>query len=115
MGTNQDIHLTLLQLFQNASGILGSAGTAQIFQGNREPLQSMLEGLVMLIGKHRGRHQHSHLLSITGRLEGSADGNFRLTESHISTHQTVHRPTAFHVFLHVSRSLALVGRIFIKE
>ncbi len=75
----------------------------------------MLEGLVVLVSQHRGRHQHRHLLAIASSLEGCTDGNLRLAEAHIATHQTVHRSAALHILLHLLRSLTLVGRIFIEE
>ena len=65
----------------------------------------------MLIGQHRCRHQ----LRIAGCLESCSHSNFRLTETHIATDQSVHGAGLFHIGLHVVRSLQLVGSVLIQE
>ena len=69
----------------------------------------------MLIGQHRCRHHHRHLLRVASRLECRAYGYLGLTEAHIAAHQTVHRATALHIGLHIIGRLQLVGRILIEE
>ena len=69
----------------------------------------------MLISQHGGRHQYSHLLTVASSLESSSYGNLRLSEANIATNQTIHRSATLHVFLHLSRSLSLIGGILIKE
>ena len=69
----------------------------------------------MLIRQYRGGHQHSHLFIVAGSLEGRTYGHLRLTESHITTYQTVHRTTALHIPLHILCGFQLVGGILIEE
>ena len=69
----------------------------------------------MLISQHRGGHKHSGLLAVGSSLKRSAYRHFRLAESHIATHQAVHRAFALHVGLHRLRRLQLVGRVLIDK
>ena len=69
----------------------------------------------MLVGKHGCRHQHRHLLPVGRRLERSPDRHLRLSESHVSADEPVHRPLALHVVLHVDGGFELVGRVLINE
>ena len=69
----------------------------------------------MLVGQHGGRHQYGHLLRIACSLESGTNSHLGLTEAHIATHQTVHRPRLLHICFHVVGSLQLVGRILVKE
>ena len=56
VGTDKDIYFTIGKAFDNRLGLRGTAGTAQVFHPARQALQAFLEGLGMLVGKHRGRH-----------------------------------------------------------
>ena len=113
--TYDNIYLSGFQVGQNLLRLFCTTGTRKILHAYRESFQARGERLIMLIGKHGGGHQHGHLLGIAGCLEGGANGYLRLSESHISTDQSVHRTGTLHIGLHVVGGLQLVGRILIKE
>ena len=72
MRTYYNIYLTVCQIFQQRSGLLGAAGTRQIIHTNRHILQATCKSTKMLIGKYRRRHEYSHLFTIGSSLERSA-------------------------------------------
>ena len=51
----------------------------------------------MLLRKHGGRHQHSHLPAIHDSFEGCAQRYLGLAVTHIAAQQAIHGPRAFHV------------------
>ncbi len=69
----------------------------------------------MLIGKHRGRHEHRSLLVVGRSLERGAYGYLRLAETHVTAYQTVHRPRRLHIGLHGLGSRKLVRGVLIYE
>ena len=115
MRTDKDIHLTLFQVFQQRGGLFSSTGTGKIIHPDRHILQSALEGTVMLIGQHRGRHHHSHLFAVDSSFESCTYCHLCLTKAHITTNQSVHRLLHLHVSLYVLCSLELIGGILIEE
>ena len=115
MRTDKNVYLPLRQVGQHLPGLPGTAGTRQIVDTHRHILQSLLERLVMLEGQHSRRHQYSHLLVVCSSLESGTDGNFRLTEAHVTTDQPVHRACAFHILLQLLRGFQLVGGILVEE
>ena len=115
MCADDDIHLSFLQVGQHFLRLFGRTCSGEVFHTDGKLLQSGREGLVVLIGQHRRRHHHRHLLAVGGCLEGGADGHFGLAEAHIATHQAVHRTWLLHVGFHVLRGFQLVGRVFVGE
>ena len=111
----EDVYLPFGQVGQNLFGLFGGSGARQIFHPCREVGQAFAERVEMLIGKHCGRHQHSHLFVVGHGLECRADGHFGFAETHVAAHKAVHRPWAFHVFLHGSRRCGLVGGVLVDE
>lgn len=92
MRSNYNIDRSLSQFLQHLARLLRRTGTAQVIHPHRKVLQTRGKSLIVLQRQHRRRHQHRHLLVVAGSLERRAHGNFRLSESHIAAHQTVHRP-----------------------
>ena len=82
-------------------------------------MHTLGEGIVVLLGQDRGRHQNCHLHTLLYGLECRTDRNLRLAVADISADQTVHNLSAFHVPFRVfdSRQLIvglLVGEHFLK-
>ena len=115
MSTYQYVNLSVCQVAQQLRSLLPALRTCQIVNPDRQVLQSFGEGLVVLVGKHRRRHKHSHLLRVAGSLEGGTHCHFRLSEAYIATHEPVHRFLAFHVGLHLVGGAKLVGSVLVKE
>ena len=115
VGTDEDVHLACGQSLDDGLRLGGGAGAAQVLHAAGQVFQALLERLEVLVGKDGGGHQDGHLLVVARGLEGGAHGHFRLTKAHVAAHQAIHRSGALHVGLHVGRSLALVGRVFVEE
>ena len=95
--------------------VFGAACAAQIVHAHREVFQTVLEGVVVLVGEHCRWHKHCRLLAIYCRLEGCTDCNLGLTEAHIAADEAVHGLGTLHVGFHGCGGFELVGRIFIDE
>ena len=76
-----------------------------------EAAHALAEGLPVLLGEHRGGHEHGHLPPRHHRLEGGAHGHLRLPVAHVARDEAVHRLLRLHVRLHVRDRLELVGRL----
>ncbi len=103
------------QVVENGLRLLGGAGARQVVDPHREVGQALAECLEVLIGEHRGGHQHGRLLAVDGGLESRAHGYLGLSEAHIAAYEAVHRPLAFHIGLNGLGGRELVRRIFINE
>ena len=88
---------------------------AEHLDANRVASKAIGECVAVLCGEQCGGRHHGHLLAILDRLERSANGNFGLAESHVATHQTVHREGPFHVGFGVFDGLALVGCLYERK
>ena len=108
MGTNQNIHLALFQILQNALLLLGATKTIQHFHSNTKITHTLLKGQEMLLGQNSGGHQHCHLLAIYYSLEGSANGHLGFAIAHITAQQALHGLGLLHVGLDFSNGLKLV-------
>ena len=111
----KDIYLPVGKLFQNSTGILGRTCTTKIFHLARQSLKSFFESLEMLVCKNCCWDKYCHLLIVCHSLESRSYGNFRLTETHVSTDKSVHRTVALHIGFHLLCSFRLVRSIFIQE
>src|SRR5690606_34650211 len=80
-----------------------------------QALHALLEGLGVLQREDGGRHQHGHLPTVANRLEGRADGHFRLPDADVAADETIHGYGSFHVTLYIRSGLLLVGRVLIDE
>ena len=115
MSTYKDIHFTCLHPFEDGLHLGGSTCTAQILHSAGHPLQSLAEGLKVLIGQYSSWHQYGHLLIVGHGLEGRTNSYLGFAESYVTTNQPVHGPTTLHIRFDSCRSLALVWGIFIEK
>ena len=99
MGSNHDIHKALFQVRYGLFLLRRGPETAQQIHAHREILHTLDEGVVMLLGQNRGRHQIDHLLVFLNRLESRPDRDLRLSIAHVAADQAVHDLRAFHVLL----------------
>ena len=112
---DQDVHFSGFHVFQYLFLLLGRPETVQVFYPAREVLQTLLEGLVMLVGQDGSGNQNGHLLAVADGFESRPDGYFSLAEAHVPADQAVHGLARLHVPFHVVRRLELVGRVFVEE
>ena len=69
----------------------------------------------MLHSQQSGWNKHSYLFTVYHCLESGTQGNLCLAKSHITTYQTIHGMTSFHIMLHIGSSLNLVRGILVRE
>ena len=105
MSSDDDIYLTVCQIFQQFGGLFGSACPRQIIHTDRHIFQTGGKSAEVLIGKYRCRYEHCHLFTIGSCLESCTHSHLRLAESHITADKTVHRLGHLHVSLHILRGL----------
>ena len=110
-----NVYLACLKVGKHLLSLLRASCSRQIVHSYRHAFQSGTEGLIMLVGEHRGRHHYCHLLGVARRLEGCTDGDFCFSESDIAAYKTVHRTLTLHVCFHVVGSFQLVWGVFVKE
>ena len=115
MRADENVDRAFLQTLFDIGNLFGAAKPAYIFHIAGEILKAGLEGLIVLQGKDGGGNQHRHLLGIAGRLEGRADGYFRLAKSYVSADEAVHGAVILHILLHGLRRSLLIRRILIHE
>ena len=115
MSADDDVYLSLGEVFEHLGRLFGRLGTSEIIHPHRHILQTTGESAIMLIGEHCGRHEHCHLFTIAGRLEGRTHSHLSLSEAHIATDQTVHRLCHLHISLHILSGLQLIRGILIEE
>ena len=87
----------------------------KIFNVDRETVQTVLEGLVMLQGQDGGGYQHGYLFAVSSSLEGGTNGHLGLSETHVAADESIHRALAFHVAFYIVGGLELVRGVFIDE
>ena len=75
---------------------------------DRQVLEALAEGQVVLLGEDGRGHQHERLLAALGRLEGGAQGDLGLAVADVAADQAVHRVGRLHVVLDVVDGLGLV-------
>ena len=112
---DEDVDLSVGQILEQRLGLRRRAGTRKVIDAHREILQSLGKCFVVLQRQNGGGHHHRHLFAVGGCLESGANRNFGFAETHIATHQAVHRTRLLHVGLHLSRHPQLVGRVFVGE
>ncbi len=81
----------------------------------REGREALPEGLVVLGGEDRGRHEDGDLAPVLDRLEGGPDRDLGLAVAHVADDQPVHRPAGLHVHLRLGDGPELVDRLLVGE
>ena len=115
MSTYDYVKRTGLEPVLYVCDFLCSPQAAHIIYVAREVLKTAGECLEMLQGEDGRRHKDSNLLAVRNSLEGSADGDFSLSEAHITADKPVHRAVVLHVALDGLHCLFLVRSVLIHE
>ena len=114
MGANKDIHPAGGNIFQGSPLLPQAAETVYHIHLGTEIPQPVGKGLIMLLGKNRGRHQHRHLLASHNSLKGRPDGHLSFAKAYIPTEKAIHRLLPFHIPLYFLDSRQLICR-FLKR
>ena len=115
MSPDQNVNLSLLQLFQDLRLLCIRSKTGQHFDGDRKLRHPLTERAIVLLGQYSCRYQHSNLTPVINRLEYRPHGNFRLAKADITADQAVHWPRVFHVAFQIRNSGHLIGRFGVGE
>ncbi len=115
MGADKDFCFSLLGFFNNLIFFLCTPEPVDVIHGDIKLFQPFTESFVVLEGQYGGRDQYRHLFAVEDGFESSPDGDFCLSESHITANHAVHRVFFFHVLFYFLGGLELVGSILIDE
>ena len=115
MRADKNIYLSLFRSTQ--CFLLARPGheTAQQPHVYGKARQTRPEGLVVLFGEHSGRTQQRCLTAVAGRAECRAQRHFRLAETDIAAHQTIHGHGLFHIGQHLLNGACLIRRLLKPE
>src|SRR6185503_10890991 len=84
MRADDEIDAAGAQLFEHLLLLGGSLESADRLDPERVVAEPFAERPLVLLGKHRRRHEHRDLLSELDGLERSADGDLRLAEADVA-------------------------------
>ena len=115
VSTYHNVESSRLQSLLNVRYFLSSPQSAHIIDIAWKILQTVLECIEMLEGKNSGRHKHSHLLAVRHSLESRTDSNLGLSETYITTDESVHRTIVLHIPFNGMNSLLLIRSILIHK
>ena len=91
---DEDVELPVGRALQDLLLLLRRAEPRERRDRERELRHPGRERAAVLLGEHRRRHQHGHLVAGVDRLERRADRHLRLAEADVAAQQPVHRPRA---------------------
>ena len=91
MCANDDVYMTVFQVFDSFFLFFGCLETIDVIDVDRESFQTFAESLVMLKREHCRRYEHRYLFGVAHCLEGGAYRYLGLAEAHVAADETVHR------------------------
>ena len=115
MRADDDIYRSIQEAFEHLGLLRRGAETAEHLDRDREGGQALGKGLIVLLGEDGGGHQDRDLLAVHHRLEGRAQGHFRLAIADIAANQAVHGLAGFHVILDRLDGHELVGGFLVGK
>ena len=112
---DDDIHQSLREILQCLPLLRRAPETAEEADADGEIRHALDKGIVVLLRQDRGGHQVDDLTALLHSLERRAEGDLRLSVSHVTADQPVHDPPLFHVRFDVLDGLQLVLRLLEGE
>src|SRR5580704_728169 len=91
VGADDDVDLASLDAFDRAGLRLVVDETRKHLDDDRKLCEALAKDVKVLLGKHGGRREKSHLLSAHGRLECRSKRQLGLSETDIAAQQAIHR------------------------
>ena len=92
MGADDDIGLALGDFLLGQRQFLGADKARRLRNAHRQAAETIGEGLEMLTGQQRRRHDDGHLNAVHRGDEGRAQRDFRLAETDVAANEAIHRP-----------------------
>ena len=115
MGANDDINITRCQTFACKLLIPCTDHARHLRDLDRQALEALTKGAVVLARQQRGRHNNRHLLAIDGGCKGSAQCHFRLAKAHITANQAIHGTARGQIIQGGLNGVLLIFRLIIRE
>ena len=115
MRSDDDIDFATGRPFQNVRLLGVRPKTAQHLDGDRKSGHAFHERLVVLLAKHRRRHENRHLLAIEDSPKRRPHRDFRLAVTDVAAEQTIHRLVGLHVRQNGFNGCRLIRRLRIGE
>ncbi len=85
------------------------AETADGVHDERILRQPLAERAEVLLGEHRGRHQHGDLPAVVDGLESGPHGQLGLAVADVAADEPIHGPAALHVAFDFGHRRELIG------
>ena len=115
VGADEDVDLARGQLLDDLVALGLRLEPGEHRDRHRELREPLGEGLEVLVGQQRRRHQDGDLLAVLHRLERRPDRDLGLPVADVAADDPVHRDRLHHVGLDLVDGAELVGRLLERE
>ena len=113
--SDQDVHLALLELLQDARLVRARAEARHHLDAHREVAVALAEGVPVLLREDRRRAEHEGLAAVQRDGEGGSHCDLGLPEADVAAHEPIHRPPRLEVLLHGLDRLLLILGLPVRE
>ena len=101
VGADDEIHRAGSEILEGLALLGRGAEPGEDVDIDREALEPLAGGHVVLLSQDRGGNEDGDLLGVHDRLHGGAKGDLGLAEADVAAEQSVHRHTALHIVLNL--------------
>ena len=115
VGPDDEVHLAGRQPLRHRARLGRGEEPGEQLDPHGVGREAVGEGLEVLGGEERGRHQQGHLLAVLDGLEGGPQRHLGLAEADVAADQAVHRGLGLHVRLDLLDGAELVGGLLVRE
>ena len=102
------LRITGAELLQGLLLHFRGAEAAEHVDGDGEAPETRHGGLIMLLGKHRGRNQNCRLLAVQDALHHRPQRNFGFAEADVAAQKPLHGSRRLHVVLDLRNCAQLI-------
>ena len=115
VGADQHVDLALGEVGEHLLHVGRLAEARDHLDADREVAVALAEGVPVLLGEDRRRHEHQHLLAGDGDRERGAQRDLGLAEADVAADEPVHRPRRLEVLLDRLDRACLVLGLAVRE
>ena len=119
VGADDEIHRAGSEILEGLALLGRGAEAGEDVDIDREALEPLAGGHVVLLSQDRGGDEDGDLLGVHDRLHGGAKGDLGLAEADVAAEQAVHRAGGLHIPLHLGDAAELIvglgkGEVILK-
>src|SRR5262245_4203060 len=115
VGADDDIDIAGGETLLHLSALLGADQARGLGDLHREAAETLAEGMEVLAGEQRRRHDDRNLLAGKNGDEARAERNFGFAETDIAADEPVHGPPTGEVLEHGADARLLVVSLFVRK